>query len=613
MFRGGSGAASSGAGAAAHVHVQAAGSSGGAQRAAAPPGAAASTTRAGGLRNIARDMFHPRVPSKRDRRNRLRFRTTWYKLTDVTSLTLFTLFVGGLVAVIVLGLHERLPDRYICEKYPCEDALGTYYTQVDKGRLPALSPCLFFPQPYAANCPRYETFYYEIMESNAVAMYVTASLVALAASVCVQLVYLVATEFVVEVTHAIIGITLWCAMAVAIYARSYWSIMWGVFALLQNVYGAWSRERMDDAVTVVNFAFRFFHEQWELQVLSYTLVVVQAGLFVAFILFYVTLNGRYGGWCDAFSIIAYLWVNQTIRMVGQIVASGVLGRWYYHDDKAGKGSGGGAGARPVSTLRVLCLTLVKHMGSVCFSAAVMALIKVSRVVYGLFRTATGAGAAVFVVLALIADAILSTFNHYGLCRIIMYGDCFFKSSKDAFTLLTESGIQEMMYDDIIIILNTATALASAAGACLIAFLMIKFDMAGNMTDVNEITVVYLPCFIVGFTVGCPVLDTLESIVMSLYMCFAEEPQTLETCDVELYVDLLDTWFDVQDDDEDDEDGGYNSDVSYSSGEDDTSANTTDDEGAGDGDGGEEEERRDRARGAREEGSAAVGFAGDDAS
>lgn len=569
------------------AHAQAAGGSMG--RPAGDMGqrssAGAGTTRAGGLRNIARDMFHPRVPSKRERRNRSRFRTTWYKLTDVTSLSLFILFVGGLVTVVVLGLHERLPDRYICEKYPCEDPFGTYYTQVDKTKLPPLSPCLFFPQPYAANCPRYETFYYEVMESNAVAMYITASLIALGTSVGVQLIYLVATEFVVEVTHALVGVTLWSAMGVAIYAESYWAIMWGLFALFQNIYGAWSRERMDDAVTVINFAFRFFHEQWELQVLSYTLVAMQAALFVAFILFYVTLNGRYGGWCDAFIIIAYLWVNQTIRMVGQIVTAGVLGRWYYHNDKAsGKIAAAAGASRNVSTFRVLSLALVKHMGSVCFSAAVMALIKVSRVVYGLCRTATGAGAAIFVVLALVADAILSTFNHYGLCRIIMYGDSFYKSSKDAFTLLAESGIQEMMYDDIVIILNTATALASAAGACLIAFLMIKFDMTGDMTDVNEITVVYLPCFIVGFTVGCPVLDTLESIVMSLYMCFAEEPQTLETCDVELYVDLLDTWFDVQDDDEGSDDGGgggYNSDISYSSDEGDgTSANTTDDESAG---------------------------------
>ena len=542
----------------------------------------------GKLRSMARNMFQPRpAPSQKDKWRRLRFSTPWYLFTDLTSLSIFFLFFAGLVIIIVFGLHERLPERYLCEKYPCEDVFGTYYTQVNIDDLPTFSPCRLYPQPYFANCPKYESFYYEVMQSNAVSMYIAASLIALSASIIIQLTYVVASEFVVEVTHTFVGMILWAAMGVAIYAESYWAIMWGVFALLQNIYGGWTRERMDDAVTVTTFAFRFFHERRDLQILSYTLVIVQSGLFVAFIIFYVTLNGRYGELCDAFVIIAYLWVNQVIRMIGQIVAAGVFGKWYFREERTqyvsisnsrtrGRGSLNENGSKSrrkaaeVSTWTVLLLTLVKHLGSVCFSALTMALIKVSRVVYGLFRTATGAGAAIFVVLAIVADAVLSTFNHYGLCRIVMYGDSFYKSSKDAFALLTESGIQEMMFDDVIIVLNTVTALASAAGSCLIAFIMIHMDVVStkdNNSDINEITVIYLPCFIIGFTVGCPVLDTLEAVVMSLYMCFAEEPQTLEKSDLELYTDLLDTWFDVQDD-SDDDGSADNSDISYSSDDDD---------------------------------------------
>ena len=273
------------------------------------------------MRFIARDMFNPRMPSlgRRDKSKKSRFRRTpWWTLTDKSTLAMFLLFTGGLVTVIVFALHEPLPNRYICERYPCEDAFGTYYTQVEQEKLPAGSPCLIFPQPYAALCPRYETFYYEVMQSGAVSMYVAASLIALGGSIVVELLYVVATEFITEVTHAVVGLTLWAAMGVAIYAGSYWAILWGILALLQNLYASWTRERMDDAVTVMTFAFRFFHERRDLQILSYTLVIIQAGLFVAFIIFFVTLNGRYGGVCDAFTIIAYLWVNQSIRMIGQV-------------------------------------------------------------------------------------------------------------------------------------------------------------------------------------------------------------------------------------------------------------------------------------------------------
>ena len=258
----------------------------------------------------------------------------------------------------------------------------------------------------------------------------------------------------------------------------------------------------------------------------------------------------------------------------QVVSAGVFGKWYFRANSVTGKNGG-----QLSTWRVLAVTLLKHFGSVCFAAVVMALIKISRVVYGLFRTATGAGAAIFVVLALLADAVLSSLNHYGLCRIIIYGDSFWKSSKDGFLLLSESGIQEMMLDDVIIVLNTVVALASAAGACLVAWLMIQFGVSGveNSKEVNTLTVVYLPCFIIGFTVGCPVLDTLESVVMSLYMCFAEEPQTLEESDLELYTDLLDSWFDVQEDDDEED---VDSDVSYS---DDEDAETDDDESQDGGD------------------------------
>ena len=214
--------------------------------------------------------------------------------------------------------------------------------------------------------------------------------------------------------------------------------------------------------------------------------------------------------------------------------------------------------------------------------------------YGLFRTATGAGAAVFVVLALVADAVLSTLNHYGLCRIVIYGDSFWKSSKDGFLLLSESGIQEMMLDDVIIVLNTVVALASAAGACLVAWLMIRFGVTGveDSKEVNTLTVVYLPCFLIGFTVGCPILDTLESVIMSLYMCFAEEPQTLEESDLELYTDLLDTWFDVQDDDDEED---VDSDLSYS---DDDDAETDDDDSSLDGSDNDDNAERDAAQSTR---------------
>ena len=131
----------------------------------------------------------------------------------------------------------------------------------------------------------------------------------------------------------------------------------------------------------------------------------------------------------------------------------------------------------------------------------------------------------------------------------------------AMKMINNAGIKGMMMDHLIGGASIAGSFFMGLFCMSMAYLILEMEVNGALPEDyagDNVLLVYLPCFIIGWIVGMMFLESAESVSATLYTCFAEEPHTLEVTDKELYLDFVDMWYqsqmesDIESDGEDDE-------------------------------------------------------------
>lgn len=140
------------------------------------------------------------------------------------------------------------------------------------------------------------------------------------------------------------------------------------------------------------------------------------------------------------------------------------------------------------------------------------------------------------------EGFMRQFNLYGFILVAVYGFDYSTASTKSYALITEHGMRGMMLDDIVaatVVIGGLGVGATAVAACWIG---LRVGLAPGYEDYSFVTTLFLPSFILGFLVGLMILEALESVICTIYTCFAEEPRTLEITDPSLYNELREQWY-----------------------------------------------------------------------
>lgn len=334
-----------------------------------------------------------------------------------------------------------------------------------------------------------------------------------------------------------------CSMAllIAVGTSAYfggliWAVLWVISFFSHALYLFASFSTFYNADLIIEMAVGIIKAYPSIIVLGVVEVSFKLALFVGWIFAFATLSGRMGVAVDMLLFVGLVWVCQVVHYTSYTATSGVTATWYF-----GK-------KIPHAGLRALKRATTTSFGSVCVGATTMTMLKALKVVTGYLRSTpvialSAVGAGCFMVV----DALLQYANVYGFSHVAIYGTSFGNASKAALTLITAAGFQPMMVDDMVGLSSLVAMVLSGVICAGASFLLVTLDVHGGLDkdgfNGSTVTMIYLPCFIIGSLTGLLGVDVLESILTTFYTCFADEPIQLQLRDPELYSEFIEIWWD----------------------------------------------------------------------
>lgn len=386
-------------------------------------------------------------------------------------------------------------------------------------------------------CGKQETAYYMLRQAGAQWLYLEVTGVALVMSLALMFVFRPSPISLVYTCHGAFNLVTWgCFVGCIVYYAWGWMLVFFFVAVFHSLYLAFSAYKLPDAGLMLDTTIVVLDKFPAVTVIAVAQVVSQVSFFVGWIYLYVTLFGRLGYWIDVVLFIVLLWLGQSTRYVLHVAVAGCTGAWYFQLKEP----------YPVffSVLRA-CTT---SAGSIVFGSMLMTVTKITRVIAGFLRSQARVDAQACAAVFLILDSVLGQFNLYGFCFVAIYGLAFVDASRKAMRIINAAGIKAIMMDHLIGGASIAGSFFMGMTCVSAAYMLLETEVNGKLpADYNgdNVFLVYIPCFAIGWIAGVSFLEEAESVSATLYTCFAEEPHVLEMTDKELYLDFVDMWYQSQ--------------------------------------------------------------------
>ena len=309
-----------------------------------------------------------------------------------------------------------------------------------------------------------------------------------------------------------------------------WAIFWGIILFIFGYYFYLIRKRIKFATLMLKAAidvvFKF----------KSTLLVAYGAMFVLclWILFwsfcYLMIWPYFNNnpFIGAALLLSLFWTSQVIKNVVHVTVAGTTAYWYFCYDCMPNNPTG----------KALFRTLTVNLGSISLGSMITSVIKTIRVILEGLRRSNDGNPSFTVIMAGFTlkwiECIARYFNSYAFTYIAIYGKNFTSSAKKTWDLMQNCGLDAIINDDIIggTIMFSACIVAALTGFC--GALWAVFAGIDNW-----FWGVGLPCSLVGFVLGVITFNVIESAVLSIYVCFAEDPDALYYNDRVLYEKLTD--------------------------------------------------------------------------
>lgn len=239
-------------------------------------------------------------------------------------------------------------------------------------------------------------------------------------------------------------------------------------------------------------------------------------------------------------LLSFFWTAQVIKNVVHTTMSGVVATWYFLYPDAMPRNGDGTPASPVwSSLRRACTW---SFGSVVLASLVVAVVKALRATFHLVSRwlmdsdtnccTVAAVCLVDCVLRLI-ESIVEYVNQYALSYVAVRGGPFWDSARRAFQLMQRRGLDAVVNDSLTgTVLFIGVLVGAAAGAGFAALLAWALKATGALAMWALIGA------LLGLVVAGGAASVVESAVITLFVCLADDPAALRRTKPDVYDDLV---------------------------------------------------------------------------
>ncbi|CAH0487325.1 unnamed protein product [Peronospora farinosa] len=256
-------------------------------------------------------------------------------------------------------------------------------------------------------------------------------------------------------------------------------------------------------------------------------------------------SSSFGNTCFFFMLLSFYWFMQVAKNVVHCITAGAVGEWWF-------------GAHDVNTIqRAQTRALTTSLGSICVGSLVVAALNAlhTLLLSTPRRKAKGSANACLEFLVKLVMRNMQYFNKYAFCQIALYGKDFRLAGSDTMQLFRDRGWTALLNDSLISSVLAVGCLVAGAVSGVIgsAWLYLTLrctpdELAENPNQCqtfNVVVLTFVACASIGYAM-CTILSTiLDSVVATIFVCFAEDPAALQRSHPDEHARLVESWSRLQ--------------------------------------------------------------------
>jgi hypothetical protein len=217
-------------------------------------------------------------------------------------------------------------------------------------------------------------------------------------------------------------------------------------------------------------------------------------------------------------LLMFFWSTQVIMNVVHVTTSGTVATWYFAGPNA---------TPPNPSVASLKRALTTSFGSICFGSLLVAILKL---LHALAHSAARHRRSFLSCIALCfvscLERLMEYFNVYAFTHVAIYGSSFIEAAKQTWEMIKNCGITAIINDNLVFpVLNLVMFIDSLA-------IGVGFGYAADSWMIGVIS------FCISAVIHLLVLRTVFSGVVTLFVCYAENPQIIALSNPQFNQEML---------------------------------------------------------------------------
>ncbi|KAG2765803.1 hypothetical protein Pcac1_g22672 [Phytophthora cactorum] len=258
-------------------------------------------------------------------------------------------------------------------------------------------------------------------------------------------------------------------------------------------------------------------------------------------------SSSYGNTCFFFMLLSFFWFVQVAKNVVHCITAGAVGEWWF-------------GAHDVNTIqRAQTRALTTSLGSICVGSLVVAALNAlhTLLLSTPRRKTKGSANAFLEFLVKLVMRNMQYFNKYAFCQVALYGKDFRLAGTDTMHLFRDRGWTALLNDSLIssVLAVGCLVVGTVSGVIGSAWLYLTLrctpdelaEHPGECQTFNVVLLTFVACSSIGYAMCTIMSSILDSIVATIFVCFAEDPAALQRSHPDEHSRLVEAWGRLQPD------------------------------------------------------------------
>ncbi|TDH69114.1 hypothetical protein CCR75_009481 [Bremia lactucae] len=235
------------------------------------------------------------------------------------------------------------------------------------------------------------------------------------------------------------------------------------------------------------------------------------------------------------------------KTVIHCITAGAVGDWWFqaHDGN--------------TIQRAQTRALTTSLGSICLGSLLVATLNAlhTLLLSTPRRKAKTNGNAFLEFLVKFVTRHMMYFNKYAFCQVALYGKDFYSAGTDTMHLFQNRGWTALLKDTLISSVLSVGCLAVGTVSGLIGSTWLYFTLQCTYEEsiehpkecqtFNVVLITFVTCASIGYAMCAIMSSILDSIVATIFVCFAEDPAALQRSHPEEHARLVNAWTRLQPD------------------------------------------------------------------